>query len=138
MPLFCLCLYCMKRTHYQNLGFPKCGTSWMWHELIQHPQLFAEYKDLKSRIQKENYMQIRLMKYFDLSEYQRFYIEFDNSMNLCTTTIFNDKYTLNLINNYTTHVTVTLRNPYEILESWGTHNNPLQTDRHMWFTFLTH
>jgi len=99
----------MHKVHYQNVGLPKCGTSWLWFalnrskDLIGHPTL------------KENSAQLREGQ---KEEYLNFYKNLDVSINFdpMTHTLTNDRITE--ISEYTTHVSFILRNPYEILNSW--------------------
>ena len=30
----------MKVKHYVNIGYPRCGTTWLWNNLVAHPEIF--------------------------------------------------------------------------------------------------
>lgn len=101
----------MKKVHYRNIGFPKSGTTWLWEQLMMHPQVDGKlawpYKEFKGRT---------------LTEYQGLYEMYDVSINLNTHVFVNNLGDSHFaspknISSYTTHITCSLRNPYEILNS---------------------
>lgn len=102
----------MKRIHFRNIGFPKTGTTWLWYQLISHPEVDAKI----NLIFKESLGR-------NLEEYKKPYEKYNVSMNLHTHT-FNIDFPLNhyclpeLVSEYTTHVTFRFRNPYELLNSY--------------------
>jgi len=101
----------MRKIHYRNIGFPKTGTNWIWVQLMQHPlvdcKLDHRYKEHKAK---------------DINSYKRLYQNFDVSVNL-DTHVFYDMYDKDYyarpenIHEHTTHITMILRNPYEVLNS---------------------
>lgn len=101
----------MKRIHYRNLGFPKTGTNWLWLQFMQHPlvdcKLDHRYKEYRGQ---------------DLASYKKVYEKYDVSLNL-DTHVFYDMYDENYharpenIHEHATHLTMILRNPYEVLNS---------------------
>lgn len=100
----------MRQIHYRNIGYPKTGTTWLYHQLNSHPdvdgKISANYKEYNPYT-KEKYMD--------------FYKEFSVSFNLYTL-LFTEPNKL-----YTaTHITCTLRNLYELLNTWYNylHYNP--------------
>lgn len=100
----------MKKIHYKNLGFPKTGTNWLWLQLMKHPQI-----DGKLDINYKEYSAP------DLSSYKKIYENFDVSVNLNTHTFHNvidDHFTSpKHIHEYTSHISMILRNPYDVLNS---------------------
>ena len=101
----------MKRIHYRNIGFPKSGTTWLWMHLMKHPEidgrLSRPFKEYRSKT---------------LSEYKEVYQKYDISVNLDTNIFsnsFGDDYfaTPKNIDLHTTHITCSLRNPYDVLNS---------------------
>lgn len=101
----------MRKIHYRNIGFPKTGTNWIWVQLMQHPlvdgKLNVSYKEHRDK---------------DLMSYRKIYEKFDISVNL-DTHVFYDMYDENYyarpenIHEHTTHITMILRSPYEVLNS---------------------
>jgi len=101
----------VKIIHYQNIGFPKCGTSWLYGRI-------GNMHDV-TKLDKENPWQER---YTNEHEFKIKYIDRYNSHDI--TFNFNTQ-TYNLpiekikkVNEYTTHLTMIIRNPWEIMESW--------------------
>lgn len=101
----------MRKIHYRNIGLPKTGTNWLWVQFMQHPlvdcKLDLSYKEHRDK---------------DLLSYNRPYQDYDVSVNL-DTHVFYDMYEKdyyarpNNIHHHTTHITMILRNPYEVLNS---------------------
>lgn len=101
----------MKKIHYRNIGFPKTGTNWLWLQFMRHPLVDAKlqlvYKEYNAP---------------DLSSYKKVYEEFDVSVNLDTHAFHNilgDDYFASPknIHEHTTHMTMFLRSPYDVLNS---------------------
>jgi hypothetical protein len=101
----------MKKIHYRNIGFPKSGTSWLWMHLMKHPEidgrLSLPFKEYRGKT---------------LSEYKAVYQKYNISVNLDTAIFsnsFDDDYfaTPKNIDSHTTHITCSLRNPYDVLNS---------------------
>lgn len=119
----------MKKIHYQNVGFPRTGTTWLWDSLAQHPEVFSTEKfidRLRTRnktmnfLFKENLWQelnpSLLLENYD--KYVETYSEYSISMNFRPMTFtLTDKH-IDRISEYTTHVSITLRNPYDMLDSF--------------------
>lgn len=108
----------MKRIHYQNIGVPKTGTTRVWSVL---KQLYV-FKS-SNIIAKENPLQEqrKLEQYIDI------YSPYEITMNFNTHTYRLPPDLIAKIHEYTTHLTISLRNPWEIINSWynfcviGTH-----------------
>lgn len=101
----------MRKIHYRNVGLPKTGTSWVWHQLMRHHSVDGKLQD-----------HMKEFKGKSLEDYRKQYDKFDVSVNL-DTQLFYDSYDDNhfaspkRIHEHTTHITLSLRNPYEILDS---------------------
>jgi len=101
----------MKKVHYRNIGLPKTGTTWMFNQLMRHP--FIDGKVPRH---------IKEYRAKTLDEYKKVYDRFDISINL-DTHIFDDIFDKDYfarperIHEHTTHITMSLRNPYEVLNS---------------------
>lgn len=109
----------MRKIHYRNIGFPKTGTNWIWAQLYNHPQIDGRfdvaYKEFRGR---------------DLSDYKKVYNNYNITYNL-DTHIFTDNIKDYLrpehIHQYTTHLTMIFRNPYEVLNSMYNMDKNLNT-----------
>lgn len=92
----------MKKIHYRNIGFPKTGTTWLYTQLISHPDVdhkpHTAFKEFEGKSKEE---------------YVDFYSNYDVSFNL-RTNLYNVPEQLY----YATHISMFLRNPYEILNSY--------------------
>jgi hypothetical protein len=118
----------MKKIHYQNVGYPRTGTTWLWDSLITHPEIFKSdnlLKRIKTRSKinqfsfKENHWQEQNhnLLLVDFSDYIKIYEEYDISLNFRPYTFRLTTDHIKKISNYTTHVSMTLRNPYELFDS---------------------
>jgi hypothetical protein len=101
----------MKKTHYQNIGFPKCGTSWLFGRL---GNMFGITK-----LEKENKWQEAATtdEQFE-TEYLARYNKFEVTFNLNTQTYSLPVERIKKIHEYTTHLTMIIRNPWQLMESW--------------------
>jgi len=101
----------MKKIHYRNLGFPKTGTNWLWLQFMRHPLIDGKLELVYKEYQAH-----------DLPTYTKMYHEFDTSINLDTHMFCNyvdENHYANPANmhEHTTHLTMILRSPYDVLNS---------------------
>lgn len=98
----------MKKIHYRNIGLPKTGTSWLWFQLMRHHQIDGKLQEHLKEFKGNN-----------LEDYKKRYEKFDITVNLDTQLFHdaNDFTSPERIHEHTTHITMSLRNPYEILDS---------------------
>lgn len=101
----------MKKVHYRNIGFPKTGTNWLWLQFMSHPsvdcKLDRNYKEYRGN---------------SIESYRKIYEKHDVSINLDThafARVFPEGHYIRpeRIHEHTTHVTMILRNPYEVMNS---------------------
>jgi hypothetical protein len=101
----------MKKIHYRNIGFPKTGTNWLWLQFYKHPlvdcKLGSNFKEYRGN---------------SIESYKKSYEKYDVSVNLDVHLydihVPDDHYlNTNNIHEHTTHVTMILRNPYEVINS---------------------
>ena len=115
----------MKKVHYRNIGLPKTGTTWLSLQLLRNPfidyNLSSEFKEYRPN-SYDSY--IKLYKDFNIS------FNFDSQV----FSKINDESHFNRpenIHKHTTHLSISLRNPYEILNSMynmSRNINPNNTD----------
>lgn len=98
----------MKNKHILHIGFPRCGSTWVWQNLIQHPALEQPPYD------KEN----KIMFGDDYSGYYEFYKSYAVSANFNPNLWFIDSTLIKHLGNYATHVSIMLRNPYNFVERY--------------------
>lgn len=101
----------MRKIHYRNIGFPKTGTNWLWVQLMRHPQVDCK---LESNYKEYNVSNLAL--------YKKLYEKYDVSINLDVHVYDrllpeNHHLSIEKIHEHTTHITMILRNPYEIINS---------------------
>lgn len=101
----------MKKIHYRNIGFPKTGTNWLWSQLMRHPLV-----DCKLDIMYKEY------RGNSIESYKKIYEKYDVSVNMDVHAYDGsfpiDHYITPLkIHEHTSHVTMILRSPYEIINS---------------------
>jgi hypothetical protein len=97
----------MNQKHIVNIGLPRCGTTWLWHQLCSHPALnYTIY-------QKENPI------FFDQQEftnYKNSYNDHNVSANFQANLWMLDQALIKFLHQYVTHISVVLRNPYQFIE----------------------
>jgi hypothetical protein len=100
----------MKKLHYQNIGHPKTGTTWVYHQLLYHPQV-----DCKPDLNYKEYDP------HTKEDYLNFYKDYDISFNLRTLTFLNPQKL-----HHATHISCTFRNLFDLLNTWYNylHYNP--------------
>lgn len=123
----------MKKVHYQNIGFPRTGTTWLWQSLISHPEVFKSTNVIKTRNFIHNNKEPRFKLWTtenivnripeDVTPIVEKYKDYDIS--LCFNT-FDFRCTteeISRIESYTTHASITLRNPFEIVSNYYAYVN---------------
>lgn len=99
----------MKTRHILNIGHPRCATTWLWHNLIQHPSMD------KAIYHKENQI---LFTASCFQDYIDFYSRFDNSANFNPNIWIIDRELISFLAPHVTHISAILRNPYDFLERY--------------------
>ena len=99
----------MKTRHILNIGHPRCGTTWLWQNLIKHP-----YVD-NAVYHKENQI---LFTTACFQDYLDFYSRFENSANFNPNIWMIDRELISFLAPHVTHVSAILRNPYDFLERY--------------------
>jgi hypothetical protein len=99
----------MKNKHILNIGYPKCGTTWLWDQLVLQPWF-------TSVTNKEN---DDLCKGIPVAEYSKIYLDSSITANFCPVNFALDRYLINQLS-LNTHVVVTIifRNPFDFYWSW--------------------
>jgi len=122
----------MKKIHYKNIGLPKTGTTWLWSQLVTNPNIdmfhsmqkkFNSLKKIHNLDDSFNGDDIhKELRFNSKEEYIDFYSKYDISVNFdpwfyrC---IYTDSSTWeNQIIKESSHISVSLRNPYELVDSW--------------------
>ena len=126
----------MKKIHYKNIGLPKTGTTWLWLQLSTHPDIDmfttnTTHQDPRQPIYSivngevipnRPCFTLKEQKYSSKEEYLNFYSKYDISLHFDTwffKECFNDtKSWQNEISRESSHVSVSLRNPYDLINSW--------------------
>jgi len=123
----------MKKVHYQNVGFPRSGTTWLWHSLINHPEIFKSTTPIKTRNFVLENKEPRFKRWTsekienripkDVTPIIEKYKDFDIS--LCFNTFDYQCTTeeISRIEEYTTHASITLRNPFETVSNYYAYIN---------------
>jgi hypothetical protein len=108
----------MKTVHLLNIGYPKCGTSWLWDTLVYN-SIFSD-----SGI-KEN---TNLLIGQSINEYQQEYIKFNCSANFSTNLIRAEQYIIKQLSEIpNVKVSIILRNPSELMWSYYNFQNVTHT-----------
>jgi hypothetical protein len=101
----------MKKIHYRNIGYPKTGTTWLSLQLGRNPFIDAQVNNILKEFRPDSF-----------EEYKNLYKDYQISFNMDTTAFMfcpDESHYLRPENmhTYTTHITMSLRNPYEWLNS---------------------
>jgi hypothetical protein len=101
----------MKITHILNIGYPKCGTTWLW-ELLDQQSWFT------SAVEKEN---TKLMTGVVASDYVKPYTDYDITANFAPGNFALDRYIIKQLSELpTVQISIILRNPYDLY--WSLYN----------------
>jgi hypothetical protein len=99
----------MKTVHLLNIGYPKCGTTWLWDTLVYN-SIFSD-----SGIKENNNLLIGQ----SIDEYQQEYIKFNCSANFSTSLIKAERYVIKQLSEISNvKVSIILRNPPELMWSY--------------------
>jgi hypothetical protein len=101
----------MKKIHYRNIGFPKTGTNWLWQQLGTHPQIDGRFNDVSYK----EYRTVDLVSYIKV--YEKYDITYNMDVNVFQQHDPDHYLRPENIHHHTTHITMFLRNPYEVLNS---------------------
>lgn len=100
----------MKHTHILNIGYPKCGTTWLWNTLLENNSIAYHHE-------KEN---ISLFTGTPVVDYCNQYAA-DVTANFCTGNIALDRYVIKQLAQVPQiRVSIILRDPTQLL--WSTYN----------------
>jgi hypothetical protein len=97
----------MKQKHILNIGMAKCGTSWLWKQLGQHPDVCLETLEKEPPYFLEN-------NNFD--EYKKYYQNLDISANFHVATWQVDQCLIQQLDQVATHTTIMISSPYLFIE----------------------
>jgi len=101
----------MKTTHILNIGYPKCGTTWLW-------KLLAQQSWFTAAIEKEN---TRLITGVVVSDYIKPYTDYDITANFAPGNFALDRYVIKQLSELpTVQTSIILRNPYDLY--WSLYN----------------
>lgn len=94
----------MIEKHIVNIGFPRCGTSWLWKNANFNP-----------RFDKENQI---LMTDLDFDHYLNYYKRYNVSANFQTNLWQVDKEIIQFVHSCATHISIIVRDPYNFVERY--------------------
>lgn len=97
----------MKQKHILNIGMPKCGTTWLWAQLYQHPdvRLIGLQKEPPYFLENINF-----------DSYKKLYKNFDVSANFHVSTWQIDQCLIQQLDSVATHTTILVSDPYLFIE----------------------
>jgi hypothetical protein len=97
--------------HILNIGYPKCGTTWLWKLLAQQPWFSSE-------MEKEN---TKLITGTAVSDYIKTYTAHDITANFAPSNFALDRYVIKQLSELPTlQASLILRNPYDLY--WSLYN----------------
>jgi hypothetical protein len=94
----------MIEKHIVNIGYPRSGTSWLWHNANFEP-----------RDDKENQI---LLSSLNFEQYTSYYNQFKVSANFQPNLWFVDTEIIKFVNQHATHTSLILRNPFDLVERY--------------------
>jgi len=97
----------MKEKHILNIGLAKCGTSWLWAQLKQHPDVCFDGLEKEPPYFLENN---------DLDAYKKIFEKFDISANFHVATWQIDQCLIQSLDSFSTHVSIIFSDPYLFIE----------------------
>lgn len=99
----------MNKKHIVNIGYPRSGTSWLWRH-INH--CIGQPLNL---IEKENNL---LLERPDFDRYVRHFAHYEISLDFQPLLFQVDRFMIAKLCQISTSISVILRNPFELAESW--------------------
>lgn len=99
----------MKKIHLLNIGFPRCGTSWLWANLNKHPGI-----NFHSFVKENDFF----FNDKNFINYQDQFLPYEISANFNPNLWMIDQELIKFLGNYATHVSIILRNPYSFAERY--------------------
>ena len=101
----------MKQIHYRNIGYPKTGTTWLSLQLERNPFIDSRVGNVLKEFRPASF-----------EEYKNLYKDYEISFNMDTNAFLfcpdeNHYLRPENMHSYTTHITMSLRNPYDWLNS---------------------
>jgi hypothetical protein len=97
----------MKEKHILNIGLAKCGTSWLWVQLKQHPDVCFDGLEKEPPYFLENN---------DLDAYKQSFEKFDISANFHVSTWQIDQCLIQSLDSFSTYVSIIFSDPYLFIE----------------------
>jgi hypothetical protein len=98
----------MESKHILNIGFPRCGSTWLWRNLTQHPS-----------VDKPGYIKENKIMFDDTYlGYKDFYKNYNVSANFNPNLWTIDLELIKYLSNYATHVSIIFRNPYDFIQRY--------------------
>ena len=94
----------MIEKHIVNIGYPRCGTSWLWR--------CAKFEPVHD---KENKI---LMTDLNFDRYQAHYNQYQVSANFQTNLWHVDREIISFVHQHASHISIILRNPYNFSERY--------------------
>jgi len=108
----------MKKIHYQNIGFPLSDVEWLWDSLLLHPEMdyLQHCLDLeKVPVKVVDHQRVGDKLNSDLTAYLKEFDSCNVSLNFDEWNFILREDDIQRASEYTTHTTMILRNPYEII-----------------------
>jgi hypothetical protein len=99
----------MLKKHILHIGFPRCGSTWLWHNIFHYLDQSIDFYDKENQI---------LFQTADLEKYSTHYKKYQVSANMNPNTWMLDQSIIRSLNPYVTHVSCILRNPFEFTERY--------------------
>ena len=97
----------MKQKHILNIGLAKCGTSWLWEQLRQHPDVCFD------GLEKEPPY---FLETLDFDAYKKTYQDYDISANFHVATWQIDQCLIQQFDSVVTHASIIVSDPYLFIE----------------------
>lgn len=96
----------MNKIHVLNIGYPKCGTTWLWQNLKIQPWFSCPTEKENKKLISGNQL---------ITEYVRDYNNFDITANFATNMFSADRYLIQQLQEIgSTRVSIVYRNPYDL------------------------
>lgn len=100
----------MIKRHYEYLGYPRSGSTFLYNVFKKHSYFSNSFKELR----KENNM---LEQGKSIQEYKNVYLNYDYSMNMCTRNSLLNSSQIKELAKCTDKFFFLVRNPYDFLKS---------------------
>lgn len=117
----------MLEKHIIHIGLPRCGSTWLWKNIFPSLDQTMRFADKENKI---------LFNSADINKYYAHYKKYQISANMNPNIWMMDQSIIQSLNRYATHVSCTLRNPFQFVERYYNFLSPTHINSSEFVNFV--